>query len=30
MANINGPEIPIFVDEKVYDIYGVEDGRDQD
>lgn len=30
MANIDGPEIPILVYEKVYHIYGMEDGRDQD
>ena len=30
MANIDGPEIPIFVDEKVYHVYGMKNGRDQD
>ncbi len=30
MAYIDGPEIPVFVNEEVHNVYGVENGRDQD
>jgi len=30
VAYIDGSEIPVFVNEEVHNIYGVENGRDQD
>jgi hypothetical protein len=30
VAYIDGSEIPVFVNEEVHNVYGVENGRDQD